>query len=348
MGDNLEQIIGALNGAVGDYLRRTGNGLATPMQLVRAGRPVAIQADAITRDGLSLAYPDATPRLVVLVHGLMSTEIVFRMPTPPKAPIEPAEPHDEGAPDPPEDYGTLLARDLGYTPLYVRYNSGLHVSENGEALDALLENLVLAYPRPIQEIALLGHSMGGLVIRSACHAATDKARTWLPLVKRAFYIGSPHLGAPLERFGNALAWALRNLPSPYTRLVADIVNLRSSGVKDLRYANLRREDWEGVDADALLQNRRHPVPLLAHIRHHLVAATLVTDPLFSVLFGDALVPVPSARGQAKEHHRSAIFPQEHVRVLAPVDHLSLAHNADVYALVRAWCEEELPCSAGAA
>jgi pimeloyl-ACP methyl ester carboxylesterase len=324
MGDNLEQLIGALNGALGDYLHRTRNGLATTMHFVRDGRPMAL-----TPPGLAAAYPDTSPRIVVLVHGLMSTEIVFRMP--------------DGS-----DYGSLLARDLGYTPFYLRYNSGLHISENGEALDGLLEALVLAYGRPIDEICLVGHSMGGLVIRSAFHAASGRARRFLPLVKRAIYVGTPHLGAPLERFGNAVAWALARLPSPYTRLAADLVNLRSSGVKDLRYANLRSEDWEGADADALLQNRRHPVPLLPSIRHYLIAGTLAPDPFVTLLFGDALVPVESAAGRARAHHKSALFPQERVRVLPSLDHVSLAHYAEVYAIIRSYCEEEVPCNAGAA
>src|ERR1700744_6029016 len=148
MGDNLEQVIGVLNGAVGDYLKRTGNGLATPMEVIRDGKPVALEPEA-----MRAAFGESpSPRLVVLVHGLMSTEIVWRMP--------------DG-----QDYGALLAADLGYAPFYTRFNSGLHVSENGEALDALLEQLVTAYPVPVEEIILVGHSMGGLVIRSPCHAA---------------------------------------------------------------------------------------------------------------------------------------------------------------------------------
>lgn len=326
MGDNLEQLIGALNGAVGDYLKRTGNGLATPMALVHGGQPISP-----TRESMGSAFPDPSPRLVVLVHGLMSTEIVWRMP--------------DG-----QDYGSLLARDMGRTSLYVRYNSGLHVSDNGEELDALLERIVAGYPIPVEEMILLGHSMGGLVIRSACHAASrpGAARRWLPLVRRAIYLGTPHLGAPLERFGNVLSWALGRLPNPYTRLVADLLNLRSSGVKDLRYANLRREDWEGADPDALLQNGRHPVPLLPHIRHHLVAATLMDEPHLALLFGDALVPLDSAAGRAEPRHRSAIFPQDQVRVLPALDHLRLAHHPDVYAVVRAFCEEENRCNGGAA
>jgi triacylglycerol lipase len=316
---DLELAIGVLNGAVGDYLKRTRNGLATPMTLVHEGRPLAL-----SREAIAAAHPTAGPRAAVLVHGLMSTEGVWEM--------------ADGS-----TYGSLLARDLGTVPLYVRYNSGLHVSENGEALDALLEGLIAEYPAPLEEIVLIGHSMGGLVIRSAAHAASAREKSWLGLVRRAFYLGTPHLGAPLERFGNALTWALKKVGSavrePVTELVADIINLRSSGVKDLRYANLRREDWEGADADALLQNRRHPVPLLPEIRHHLVAATLSDDPRLAVLFGDALVPLRSATGRAKPIDRSALFPQKHVRVLPGLDHLRLAHEPEVYAQIRSWCEE---------
>lgn len=320
---DLELAIGVLNGTIGDYLKRTGNGLATSMGLVHAGRALPLD-----RASLVAAYPQASPRVAVLVHGLMSTESVWEM--------------LDGS-----TYGSRLAQDLGVTPLYVRYNSGLHVSENGEALDALLERLVAAYPVPIEELILVGHSMGGLVIRSAAHAAGvgvgEGERRWLPLVKRAFYLGTPHLGAPLERFGNVLTWALRAVGDavgdPVTQLISDILNLRSSGVKDLRYANLRREDWEGSDADALLQNRRHPVPLLPQIRHHLVAATLSSDPRLALLFGDALVPLRSATGRAAPPDRSALFPQEHVRVLPRFNHLRLAHEPEVYTHLRAWCEE---------
>jgi len=315
MRSHLELLIGVLNGALGDYLHRTGNGLATPMTLVHGGKPLRA-----TRGALVEAHPHATARIAVLVHGLMCVESVWQM---------------SGG----ETYGSLLARDLGFTPVFVRYNSGLHVSDNGEALDTLLERLVDEYPVPVEEILLMGHSMGGLVLRSATHVASEKRRRWLSLVERAFYIGTPHLGAPLERFGNVVSFALQKVGNPYTALIADILNLRSSGVKDLRFANLRREDWEGADADALLQNRRHPVPLLPHIRHHLLAGTLSTDARLGLLFGDALVAVSSATGQAEPRHRCSPFPQEHVRIMAGMDHLRIAADPDVYTQIRAWCEE---------
>ncbi|MFO0591018.1 MAG: alpha/beta hydrolase [Polyangiaceae bacterium] len=334
----LEMAVGALNGLVGDYLHRTKNGLATEMEIVRWAAPAAPSeaADAtpavrvgegrlpVTREGLAEALAGArlSPRIAVFVHGLMSTEDIWR-----------------GAPG--ESYGELLARDLGVASFEVRFNSGLRISQNGEHLDALMEQLVSNFPVPVEEVAMIGHSLGGLVIRAAHHAASERGSSWLGLCRRAFYLGSPHLGAPLERFGNVLTWALKKIPNPITELIADIVNLRSAGVKDLRYGNLRREDWEGADADALLQNLRHPVPLSPNVRHHLVVGSLSRDLESAVLFGDMLVPVRSAAGRAVAADRSPVFPAEHVAVFPGFHHLRLAHDPEVYTRLRAWAEEPL-------
>ncbi|MEV6449020.1 hypothetical protein [Amycolatopsis sp. NPDC051716] len=46
------------------------------------------------------------------------------------------------------DFGARLATDLGASPVYVRYNSVRHVSDNGDDLVALLSRLVAAWPSP--------------------------------------------------------------------------------------------------------------------------------------------------------------------------------------------------------
>ncbi|MCG8423385.1 MAG: alpha/beta hydrolase [Proteobacteria bacterium] len=325
MGAKTQRLFAIINGLFGDSLDRFDTGLTTPMELLLCGGqslrwgPAGSVLEQPGR-GESAGQGVLTPRIAVFVHGLMSTERTWLMP--------------DG-----ETYGSLLTRDLGYTAFFVRYNTGLHISENGEKLDVLLERLLDAYPISVEEMLLVGHSMGGLVVRSATHAASDNNRRWLPLTRRAFYLGSPHLGAPLERLGNLVTWILEIIGNPYTKLIAEIANLRSSGVKDLRYANLRREDWDGVDADALLQNRRHPVPLLPHIRHHLIAGAMARDPRLALIFGDSIVPLRSATGRAKPRDRSPAFPQEHVRVMPMMSHSRLTRDPDVYAQIRAWCEE---------
>lgn len=295
MGRTLSLALAALNGAVGDHLARTNNGLATEMTFVRDDEPLPLEQFA-------KVYRDAAPRVSVLVHGLMCTEDVFRFP-------------ESG-----EDYGSLLLRDFGIQPLHVRYNTGLAVTDNGASLSALLDGLLSAYPRRIEEILLLGYSMGGLVVRAACHSARMSKSPWLSLVSRAVYVGTPHQGAPLERAGRALSRLLEGIPDPYTRLVADIANLRSVGVKDL--------------GDPL-----HPVPLLPEIRHFLVAGALSSDPLVAKLFGDALVPVPSATHGGCTALDELVFPVSHLKVLPGIGHVGLAHHPDVYAAIRGFLEE---------
>ncbi len=273
---------------LGDYLHRQDNGLATPMELFLDGHPVRLDRESLRR-----AYPAPTGRLALWVHGLAVTEAVWSFPG-----------------EPAVTYGTLLQRDQGVTPLYLRYNTGLHISDNGEALARLLETLVACFPVPVEELILVGYSMGGLVVRSACHVAAEAGHTWLSRVRRALYIGVPHLGSPLERAGKVVSLALRAIPNPYTRLVADVVDLRSSGVKDLGFGNLLKRDWEGAEGEAQLQNRRHPVPLLPELSHHLLVGSLGNEErhLLSALFGDGVVPLASAAGRAGPEDRSPVFP----------------------------------------
>jgi len=324
MGRKLNASLAVLNGVIGDYLVKTGNDLAIELQLfakVGGERPLVL-----ARADLARALPAAAGRLVVLVHGLMSTEQIWEM--------------TDGT-----DYGTRLMSDLGYTPLYVRYNSGRQIGENGARLSETLTSLMAAYPVPVEEIVLLAHSMGGLVVRSACHVARRDASSWLSKVKRAIYLGTPHLGAPLERIGRVVTSALRMVDDPYTRLVADIANLRSEGLKDLGNADLTREDRARDRGWSIaLTDPRHPVPLLPEIEHHLVAGSIAEHPVLTALFGDSIVPVESATAGLD----GVGLPPGNVRRVPGMNHLALARSPAVYEFVRAWCAGQLaPALAGA-
>ena len=320
MGKKLELAIAVLNGAVGDHLARSGNGLATEMAFVVAGEPLAMTLEAILR-----AHPAASPRIAILLHGLMCTEDIWA--------------HADGA-----DYGSLLARDHGFTPLYLRYNSGLPIAENGAAFSALLEQLVAAYPVPIEEIVPIGYSMGGLVVRSACHVASVTPRAengaphpWLPLVRRAMYVGTPHQGAPMERVGRVVSKLLRAVDDPYTRLAAELADLRSDGVKDLGDADLRHEDRARGQPRVGLRDPRHPVPLLPQIKHYLVAGSLSTDVRLASLFGDSIVPVASATDGGCVDAATFALPPSHVKIVSGASHVKIAHDAAVYEHLREWC-----------
>ncbi|OBB58111.1 hypothetical protein A5757_17765 [Mycobacterium sp. 852013-51886_SCH5428379] len=307
--------IAALNGLYGDELADRGNALAHGMAVRVDGRRVDVTPEAV-----AAAFPDATNRVVVFVHGLMQTEASWCRP--PRPQVE--------APDP-RPYGERLHDDLGFTPVYVRYNTGLHISTNGHELDELLTAMVAVWPVPVQDIALVGHSMGGLVVRSACHYAADGDRRWATLVRQVACLGSPHLGADLEKGVNAASWALARLRE--TRAIARFLNLRSDGIKDLRYGALLDEDWRDGDPDEFLRDRCGEVPFLPDASYHFVA-TSTAPRVAGAVFGDVLVRPASASGRGKT--RRIPFEESNGLVLTGLHHFDLLNHPEIYDRLRAW------------
>lgn len=316
--------VGALNGLGGDRLHARRSVLETPMAVRRRGRDVALH-----RAALAAAFPDATPRIAVFIHGLCETEDAWRLRARHSVP-----------------YGSRLATDLGYTPVYLRYNSGLHISQNGRRLSELLEQLSARWPVPVSEIALIGHSMGGLVARSACHYAA--AGSWRERVRHVFTLGSPHKGAPLELGANALCHAASRVPelTPF----ATPIRIRAVGVKDLGYGYIVDEDWQGHDPDAFWSNTGTQVPFLMSANHYFVSATLTRDPDAPAgrLLGDLLVLRSSAWAQERRGERLQ-FPVDHYRHLGGANHFDLLNHPAVYEQLRRWLgwRPQLPAPAAA-
>jgi pimeloyl-ACP methyl ester carboxylesterase len=307
-------LVGALTGLIGDRLEREGSDLHQPLAARVGGRTVEPVAEE-----LAAAYPAATPRLVVFVHGLMESEFAWRV---------------GGRPD---TYGSRLREDLGLTPVELRYNTGRHISENGLELADLLERLVAAWPVEVERIALVGHSMGGLVARSACHQAAERGDAWVGRVRQVVSLGSPHLGAPLAQGVHWASAALHALPE--TRPLAGVLRRRSAGIRDLRQGSLVDADWRDRDPDALRAEACEEVPLLDGATHCFVAATITADPRHPVgrLIGDWLVLETSASGRSRT--RRIPFETEHGLVLGGTHHIALLNHPAVYERLRDWLAE---------
>ena len=206
-----------LNATLGDELADQGSPLAIPMA-VRCARSDVVPR----RESLEVAFPEATSKVAVFLHGLGETEESWRLH---------ADRHGLGTES---TYGSRLAEDFGYTPVYLRYNTGLHISENGQHLTSLLDDVVAAWPTPVAELILVGHSMGGLVSRSACHYAHQGNHSWVSKLRHVFYLGTPHLGAGLEQWVSRLSGVFGKLDE--SRPLASILDRRSAGIKDLMLA----------------------------------------------------------------------------------------------------------------
>jgi hypothetical protein len=160
------------------------------------------------------------------------------------------------------------------------------------------------------------------------------------LARHVIFLGSPHLGAPLEKAANVAAWLLRR--TDVTRPFADALDARSVGIKDLRFGSLLDEDWQSVDLDALLVDRTGEVPFLEGANHYFVAATVTRDPRhpLGVAVGDLLVREPSASGRGRVRHTQ--FPLENGRHFGPMNHFDLLNHPDVYDQMRRWLQGALP------
>lgn len=320
-----DAVLGLVNGLIGDHLRERGNGLDMGMRLRFDDRffepceTAAVMGDA------------ATPKLALFIHGLSATEASWSL-------------YAEecwGSPD--VTFATKLRDDLGYTPVFLRYNSGLHISENGRELSRLLDELLAHWPVPLVDLAIIGHSMGGLIARSATHYAAAHEVTddgvrpgWLSKLRHVFTLGSPHLGSPLEKAGHAATSFLGAIPTPATQVVASVARRRSAAIKDLRHGYLVDEDWVGKDPDAWLSTPRTEVAFVDGVTYVFIGASITKDPEHPLgqLVGDFLVRLPSSTYEHVETQRSKFTIEK--RVFGGLHHMNLQIRPEVYEQLKTW------------
>jgi len=302
-GRRRSSVVAAVNGAFGDFVARTGNPLDLGMALRVDGRDVAL-----TTEALAAAYPEATGAVVLFVHGLCEDDGSWSFGTGERS------------------YARLLL-EHGLTATYLRYNTGVRVPVNGAALDALLDGLVAAWPVPLTRLVLVGHSMGGLLARSACAQGSDRGAAWVPLVRQCAYLGTPHLGAPLEQVTERAVRLLGRLPE--TRPIAVGLTARAAGVKDLRHGSLLAGDTPDREPE--------DVPLLATATHHAIGATLTRDSGHRVAraLGDLLVVPTSAHGNDPRATRTPLALTD-AALLPGRHHFHLLNDPAVGAHLAGW------------
>lgn len=302
--EDREALLAVVNGVLGDYLEETGNPLAVPLQLTLGGRVLPLTQPDMAKAALSRA----SGHIVVMVHGSCMTEHQW---------IRAGH-----------DHGLGLVRDGRRTRVGVRYNSGLHISTNGERLSQALEALVRLWPAPVQTISIIGHSMGGLVARAACWAAEQEGHTWRSRLRALVTLGTPHHGAPLERAGNWVDSVLG--ASRFSAPLARLGKIRSAGVTDLRYGNVVRADWEGRDRFERVGDQRTRVALPEGVACYAVAGKV------GRLGGDGLVPVDSALGVHGEVDLGFGGGEGGTLVVDECRHLDLLDRPEVYRWIRGW------------
>lgn len=321
-----ELVLGILNGVMGDRLVETKNPLATPMSFRYRG------------EALDLAKGKApskiTGKIVVLIHGLCMNDLQWQV-----------EQHDQNQqPTGVVDIGESLATEFGDTPLYLRYNTGLHTSQNGHMLSGQLEQLLAQWPVPVEELTVIGYSMGGLLTRSACHYAQADAKTWLGKLKHIVFLATPHHGSPLERAGNLLDVLMG--VTPYSAPFGKLFKLRSAGITDLRYGHVIDEDWKGHDRFRRKPDCRQHVPLPEGVSCFTIAATIAAkrSKLADRLTGDGLVPLHSALGQHDDPSHTLKFGKTRQAIFHQMNHLEVPGRPEVRQQVLDWLRPTILCA----
>ncbi len=308
-----EAVLSALNGVLGDHLAARNNPLAIQMQFHRNGIPLNID------EAFNRAVQQSSGKIALMVHGSCMNDLQWNR-----------QGHDHGA---------ALARDLGYYPVYLHYNTGRHISHNGRELAGMIEELLSRLPQPI-ELVIIAHSMGGLVSRSACHYGKTADHSWLNHLQKMIFLGTPHHGAPLERAGNWIDTLLDI--SPYSAPFSRLGKIRSTGITDLRYGNILDEDWEGRDRFDCSGDHRVAVPLPDGLQCYTIAATTKKESsrLGDHLIGDGLVTSNSALGRHKNADRTLNFPESHQWIARNMNHLDLLNQPEVYETIKLWLESK--------
>jgi pimeloyl-ACP methyl ester carboxylesterase len=287
-------VLAAFGAAFGDHLHGSSHtaALAPPMSLRHNGRSVSVTEFSDTQ-------PEPKPNLAIYLHGLGCTEKHWGAET------------------------ISAVTEGGFTPLYPRYNSGLPIGQNGAIFAGMLEQIVADWPVPVERIILVGHSMGGLVSRSACEKLAGSKV--LPLITHVITLGSPHGGSPIEKIADHF---LRKLAArPGTAAIARFGNLRSAGIKDLRHGAIRPEDWGGLHPDDAVEDTTNNVPLPTHIQHRAMVAAVSANPdsLLAWLIGDGVVRMSSAR----PHREMLAGESADVTVVSGTSHLALLSHPTV-------------------
>ena len=309
--DKKEAILSVLNGVIGDYLEEKENPLKITMQF-------RYQAKAISLDNKSIkaAYPNINGKILLMVHGSCMNDIQWTRKD--------------------HNHGKIVAEELDKTLIYLNYNTGIHISSNGQNLNDSLEELINNWPTPIEELIIVAHSMGGLVTRSALHYGEQNQKNWTKHLKKIVFLGTPHHGSYVERTGNYLDLILESIP--YAKPFAKLGKIRSAGVTDLRHGNLTDEDWKNDDRFEIKNDQRQIIQLSKQIEFYSIAGVIgnETSPLSTQILGDALVDVKSALGQHKDPEKNLPFKKENIWISYDSNHLDLLNNPKILDKLKIW------------
>jgi pimeloyl-ACP methyl ester carboxylesterase len=313
--DDSHLMVPILNGLHGDSMAAKGNRALVHMSFRHQSRDISVEK-------LKEVYDFATHsgNVIIMVHGLMNDESIWQ-----------SEPIDTV-----QRLGSALEKKPKATVLYLRYNTGLHISENGRSLSDLIQKFVETYQSEIKKLVIISHSMGGLVSRSACYYAGIQNQNWTELLKKVFLIGVPNEGSYLARVAYMTQYFFRKLDPSEKDTVAKFFDVRSNGIKDLSFGYLVDEDWQNKK-DGIEKNiQATKIYPLQNLDYYLIAGTVSEEKnknrVFT-FFGDGLVEKKSALSDLFITN-SMISGKVNMKLFPNENHLTLLESKEVAEFVK--------------
>ena len=274
--DDSHHLVPIINGLHGDEMEKKGHPALVKMSVRFKSRDIP---PGKIKDFIDLKKHGG--KLILFLHGLMNDETIWQ-----------SEKKDTL-----KRLGTFIESQNKANVLYIRYNTGRHISENGRNLSCLLELIEDLYENDIVEINIIAHSMGGLVTRSAGHYATVLNHNWIKKLKKVFLIGVPNDGSYLARTAYMAQYFLRKLDPTKHDEYARLFDIRSNGIKDLSFGFMVDEDWMDPLFEKQKSRKATKIYPLTGVDYYLIAATVADQNQknkFFTFFGDGLVEKESA------------------------------------------------------
>jgi pimeloyl-ACP methyl ester carboxylesterase len=317
MKDDSHYMVPILNGIMGDTMAEKGSDSLINLSFRHQSRDVSVEKLSEQYD-----FTKFNGKVILIIHGLMNDESIWQ----------------SAATDKALRLGTALEKEKKANILYIRYNTGLHISENGRKVSNLIQALIEKYPE-IKELVIISHSMGGLVSRSAGYYADIQRQSWISILKKVFLIGVPNEGSYLAKVAHITQYFFRKIDPTEKDSVAKFFDVRSNGIKDLSFGYLVDEDWQNTENENKKNVETTKVFPIANVDYYLIAGTIAEKEKRSrifTFFGDGLVEKESALSNLFKTN-SLKSGKVEMKLFAKENHLSLLESE----MVREYLKESL-------
>lgn len=223
-----------------------------------------------------------------------------------------------------EQWGTYSA--------YVRFNHGMHISENGRMLLELFRELQRNLPNT--KINIVSYSIGCLITRSMLYQAKISEQGRIPNLGKIVHIAAPDMGSYLEKLGFWLGFLMEKTPITAVKVIGIIGNFRSDAIKDLSHGIIRKQDW-AASSPFFRSGKDYYFGELDETDFYQAFAifALPNEPHLSWL-GDGIVETKSLRYLSSKLTYSLINPERRILEVHGANHFTLLNSGKLFKWLR--------------